>query len=161
VLIVLERGTTEAEQQAVLTALSDLGLEGRILGNLRKPLVHVLNRPTWKARKLLKMQRVETLLSTSGPRIRREGRRFYPYHFINWSSAFIVVMGLLVVMAGFFPPGVGVEIDPHAARVDVSPPWYLIAPLAIVSLAPAPWLGWLARAGCHLCCRLKFKLESV
>ena len=142
-ILVLERGTTEEEQQAVLAALRDLGLEGRILGNLRKPVVHVVNRPTWKARKLLSMDRVETLIPTSGPRIRREGRRFYPYHFINWSSAAIVVVGLLVVLTGFLPPGVGAEIDPHSPPVDVEPPWYLIAPLAVVRLAPERWMGWL------------------
>lgn len=143
-IIVLERGTTPEEEREVLDAMEELGLRGTLLDNLRKPVVHVTQGPTFRARRLTRLDRVETVLPTSGPRIRRQGRRFYPYHFINWSSAAFLMMGGLVLMAGFDPPGVGPEIDPHVPPPGVGAPWFFRAPLAFVRLFPWAWLGWLA-----------------
>jgi len=145
-IIVLERGTTEAEMSDVMRRLEDLGLRGRVLDNLRKPVIHIIDGPALRARKLLPLERVEAVLRTSGPRIRREGRGFYPYHFINWSTAGLIVTGLLVLMAGFVPPGVGGEIDPHAPPEHLAAPWYLRAPFAFVRVFPQPWIGWLVLA---------------
>jgi len=141
-IVVLERGTTAAERDEVLQRLEELGLQGRVLDNLRKPVVHVTEGPTFRARKLQKMERVEAILPTSGPRIRREGRRFYPYHFINWSTAGLIAIGLLVLAAGFAPPGVGDEVDALVPPETVHAPSYLRMPLAFVRLFPQPWIGW-------------------
>jgi quinol-cytochrome oxidoreductase complex cytochrome b subunit len=143
-IIVLERGTTEAERSDVMRRLEELGLRGRVLDNLRKPVIHIIDGPALRAHKLLALDRIEAVLRTSGPRIRREGRGFYPYHFINWSTAALIVTGLLVLVAGFAPPGVGEAIDAHAPPEHLGAPWYLRAPFAFVHAFPQPWLGWLA-----------------
>jgi len=145
-IVVLERGTTEAERKEVLQRLQELGLQACVLDNLRKPVLHITQGPTFRARKLTKMERVEAILPTSGPRIRREGRRFYPYHFINWSTAGLIVIGLLVLGAGFAPPGVGDEVDPLVPPESVQAPSYLRLPLAFVRLFPRPGFGWLVLA---------------
>ena len=143
-IIVLERGTTEGERVDVMQRMEELGLQGRLLDNLSKPVIHVTDGPALRASKLLPLERVETVLRTSGPRIRREGRGFYPYHFLNWSTVGLLVTGLLVILAGFAPPGVGDEIDTLSPPDSIQTTWYLRAPLAFVRVFPQHSLGSLA-----------------
>lgn len=147
-IVVLARGTTSEQAADVLAELESAGLRGRVIEGFDNPLIHLTEGPTRAARSVLGREVVEGLVPTSGPRIRSQGRRFYPYHFINWSSAALVLLGVLVVLAGFFPPGVGAEIDvQHPAQVDV--PWYLRAPVAMVRGFPdgLAWFGGLLLLG--------------
>ena len=144
-IIVLERGTTPEEERTLLAAVEKLGLEVNVLRGLGKPLLHVVDGSTRAARKLLRMERVEALIPTSGPRIRREGRRFYPYHFIDWCAAGLVLLGAVVALAGFLPPGLGAEVDPRLPPAALETPWYLRAPAALLDLIPGA-LGWLVLA---------------
>lgn len=152
-ILVLERGTRPDERQAVLAALEELGLEGTLLETLEKPLVHVTKGPTRKVRELLSMDRVEAIVPTSGPRIRREGRHFYPYHFIDCCSLALAALGVLVALAGFFPAGVGHAFDPRRPVPELELPWYLRAPAALVDLLPGGfgWLLLVLAAGALLC----------
>lgn len=148
-ILVLERGTTDDERDAVLADLEALGLSAQLLGGAEKPLVHITAGPTRLARKLIRRhERVEALVPTSGPRIRRQGRRLYPYHFLNWCAAALVLLGVLVLCAGYLPTGVGDDADVQAPLADVPTPWYLRAPARVLALAPegAAWGGWLAIA---------------
>ncbi|MBK8180936.1 MAG: hypothetical protein IPK67_18995 [Planctomycetes bacterium] len=106
-IIVLKRGTEPDQIAEVLREAQRRGLQCRALVAADKPVLHVLSGNTRRARKLLKLERVQALVATSGPRVRVEGRRFFPYHFLNWSSAALMLIATLVLLAGQFPPGVG------------------------------------------------------
>ena len=83
-------------------------------------------------------------MATSGPRLRRYGHRIYPYHFIRWSAAGILIFGLAVLLAGQFPPGTGAAIGLERPPVPHPWPWYLEAPRAWLHLFDARqrWVGW-------------------
>jgi quinol-cytochrome oxidoreductase complex cytochrome b subunit len=132
-IIVLERGASEAQAEEVLGELERLGLRGRRIGALDDPLIHVVEGRSRRARTLQDMDVVEGLVPTPGPRIRSRGRYFFPYHMINWISLVLVVLGILVALAGFFPPGVGEDIDRLGVAPAISLPWYLRAPHAFVT----------------------------
>jgi hypothetical protein len=123
-IIVLKRGT-EAEQVAeVVKEARRRGLEVHALTAGDKPVLHVVSGNTRRARKLLKLERVQALVPTSGPRVRRQGRRFFPYHFLNWSSAALMLLATLVLLAGQFPPGLGATPDSRAPVGALELPWY-------------------------------------
>jgi len=143
-IIVLARGTTEEQANEVIGALRGYGVMARLVRDGDEPLLHLFDGPTRSARSVLGFECVVGLLPTSGPRIRRQGRRFYPYHFINWSSAVLLMLGLLVVMSGFLPPGGTLEINEQATLTELETPWYLRAPtnfFALFAGRPA-WIGW-------------------
>lgn len=148
-IVVLRRGASEAEVLHVEREMERRGLSGRRLQVGDQPAVHVIAGPTRQARRLLRLVQVEGLVPTSGPRLRAEGRRFYPYHFVVQSAACVVLLGALVMLAGFLPAGMGGPIDPHAAPAEIFDPWYARAPLAFVALFPpeSAWLAWLVLLG--------------
>jgi quinol-cytochrome oxidoreductase complex cytochrome b subunit len=145
VILVLKPGIDQQELDEVLRELSRLGIESRVLRAGSKPLVHLVSGPTRRARRLLALEQVEALVPTSGPRVRSSGRRFYPYHFVNLSAACLLLLGLLVLLAGNHPPGLGDAIDPQHPPAEIPYPWYVRAPLSFVALFPHSWawLGWL------------------
>jgi len=147
-ILVLESGSTEAQIEEVRQLLVERGLEVRVLTAAGKPVIHVLAGDTRRARKLLKHERVEALVPTSGPRVRREGRRFWPYHFIRWSALSVAMVGALVLMAGQLPPGIGGPVDPRVPPTDLDQPWYMRFSLDFVGLFPESlaWAGWLLLA---------------
>lgn len=144
-IVVLKPGTSREEIDEVVAALAHRGVETRVITSGGKPVVHLLSGSTRKARKLLKLDQVEAIVPTSGPRVRVEGRRFYPYYLVHLAATTVLVLGALVVFAGHFPPGLGDPIDPHRAPGALDWPWYVRAPMAFVALFPttAAWLGWL------------------
>ena len=144
-IVVLRRGASEAEILEVEREMERRGMSGRRLQLADQAAVHVIAGPTRQSRKLLRLDQVEGLMPTSGPRLRAEGRRFYPYHFVVQCAACIVLLGALVVLAGFFPAGMGGPIDPRTLPVRISDPWYARATIAFVALFPpgSAWLAWL------------------
>lgn len=144
-IVVLRPGTTAEEVAEVLRQLERRGIEGRVLETREKPLVHLVSGSTRRARGLLKLEQVEAIVPTSGPRLREQGRRFYPYYFIHLSALCLVLLAALVLLAGHHPPGLGDEVDTQHAPAELSYPWYVRAPMAFVALFPsgAAWLGWL------------------
>jgi quinol-cytochrome oxidoreductase complex cytochrome b subunit len=147
-IIVLERGAPPEQIQAVVDALQRRGLELRRLDHEGRALLHVVSGAPARARKVRRMEGVEALVPTSGPRYRREGQHFYPHHVIRWSALAMVLLGLLTFLAGQWPPGIGAPIDVQAPPPHPVVPWYARAPLAFVALFPAhlTWLGWLVFA---------------
>lgn len=143
-ILVLRSGSSDAEVAEVLLALQRRGIEGRVMPSSDGPLVHLVSGPTRGARKLLKLEQVEALVPTSGPRVRAQGRRFYPYHFVQLAAAAVVTIGVLVLLAGHRPPGIGAPIDAQHPPAELSWSWYLRAPLSFVALFPEgqAWLGW-------------------
>ncbi len=141
-ILVLDKAAEKQGIAKVLEELHALGLEGRLLESGDKPLIHVTRGQTKRARKLLGMEAVQAIVPTSGPRIRRHGRRFYPYHFIGWSAAALVLSGVLVFLSGQWPPGLGETVDSLAApqAAEAALPWFLRAPVEIVERMGA--LGW-------------------
>jgi len=151
-ILVLERSTSDAHVDEIRQELEQRGLEVRVLRAGGKPVIHVVAGDTRRARKLLTHERVEALVPTSGPRVRRQGRRFWPYHFIRWSALSIVVIAALVLLAGQLPPGIGAAVDPTRPPDDLDQPWYLRFSLRLLELFPASmtWLGWLILVGLAL-----------
>ncbi|MBI5432324.1 MAG: hypothetical protein HZA52_05805 [Planctomycetes bacterium] len=143
-IVVLRLGATPPEVEEVERELALRGLETRKVESGGRMLLHIIAGPTRRARPVVKLEQVEALVPTSGPRVRREGRRFYPYHFVNWSAFSVALLGVLVFLAGMFPTGIGQEIDPRSAPAELPTPWYLRAPLMFVALFPESlaWLGW-------------------
>ncbi len=138
-IIVLERGIDEGRARAILSDLEELGLSGAVLEAEDRRVIHVTAGPARLARKLLGRSGIEALVPTSGPRVRRFGRRLFPYYAL-WYSAFLVLaVGVLVFLAGALPPGLGDPVDLRHAPPPAEFPWYVRAPLAIVALFPSGW----------------------
>jgi quinol-cytochrome oxidoreductase complex cytochrome b subunit len=135
-IIVLTPGATTEQAERVIEHLRGFGARARLIEGHDEPLIHIYEGPTRAARSVLRFDGVVGLVPTSGPRIRREGRRFYPYHFINWTSAVLLLLGVLVVLAGFLPPGGGREIDLDSGVGQLDLPWYLRAPQGFLALFP-------------------------
>jgi len=136
-ILVLERGTSEEELRAVLARLGSLALSGSVLRPGERVLVHVTGGDTRRARRLLALPAVQALVPTSGPRVRQEGRRFYPYHALRLGAAALLGLGLLTALAGFLPPGLG---RPLLAGEPLPPPvwpWYLLPLRGFLALMPA------------------------
>jgi len=149
VILVLQHSATEEQLAEILEEVEHAGLQGRLLRSDDTPLIHIVSGPTRRARRLLRLEQVQALLPTSGPRVRRFGRRFYPYHFIRWCAACIALLGLLVFFAGYLPPGTGVEIDTRGAPAGLAMTWYAEGTLAILdTFSPErTWVGWLLLLG--------------
>ncbi len=142
-IVVLARGTESGEAEAVLERLRADGLEGRLVRAGSRSLIHVLRGPSRRARRLSSDARVVAIVPTSGPRVRREGRRFYPYHALRMGAGGLVLLGLLVGLAGFFPPLAGSEPGALAAPSRALWPWYLAPLRGLYELLPAD-PAWLA-----------------
>lgn len=143
-IVVLERGTQPEQVAEVVAALEKRGLKVAQVRAGGKPVLHVVEGNSKRARRVLALDEVEGLVPTSGPRIRREGKRFFPYYFIQWTALGMVMLGVLAGLAGQFPPGIGVPVDVRNAPAELEQPWYLRAPLAFLALFPRElvWLGW-------------------
>ena len=144
-ILVLRPGASADETAEVLRALEQRGCEGRLVQTGTNPVVHVIRGRTRRARKLRSLAQVLEVVPTSGPRVRREGWRFYPHHFVQWSAFGVALLGVLVFLAGHLPTGLGAEVDYRRPPESVAQPWYLAAPLAFVGLFPhaLAWLAWL------------------
>lgn len=146
-ILVLDSNAGSEQVGAVLARMGELGLEGRELHLGERTFVHVISGPTPRARRLLKERLVLGLVPTSGPRVRREGRRFFPYHTLRLGGWMTLLVGAWIVVAGFFPPGAGQRLLPgqEAPAVDAWP-WYLLPFRAVLHLLPhePAWMGPLA-----------------
>lgn len=143
-IIILERGARPEQVQEVVELLRSEGLEVRCVRAAGKPALHVLGGETRRARKALAHDCVEGVLATSGPRIRREGHRFYPHHALHWFAIWMVVVAVLVLLAGQLPPGVGRAIDLQTVPAHIEVPWYGRAATGFLGLFPqsASWAAW-------------------
>lgn len=162
-IVVLDRGATQDDVAEVLDELAALGLEGRVLRTTERSLVHVSRGSTRLARRLARMERVTGLVPTSGPRVRREGRRFYPYHFVTWCAVAFLAMGALVALAGFLPPGLGDAVDPRAPAPAGFEPWYLRGLQRAAAAFPAgsAWMVWPAALAALVLLYLMPRLERA
>lgn len=142
-IVLLERGLGRDQVERVLARMHALGLEGAALEVGSQRLIHVTGGHTRRARHLLAEPVVRAVVPTSGPRVRREGRRFYPFHALCSSAMGLVLLGVLVLLAGFFPPGVSGALAPGEEPPAPLWPWYLAPLRGVLALAPQSpaWLG--------------------
>lgn len=125
-ILILGHGAGEPEVLATLARMAELGLAGRPLRQGERTFVHVTAGPTSRVKLLLAEGLVEGLVPTSGPRVRREGRRFHPYHSLHLGAWLILIVGGLFVLAGAFPRGVGLRPLPGQPPLELAAwPWYL------------------------------------
>lgn len=142
-IVLLERGAGREELERVLARMRALGLEGTPLEVGSQRLVHVTRGRTRRARHLLAEPGVRAVVPTSGPRVRREGRRFYPFHALCSVAMGLVLLGALVWLAGFFPPGVSAAVTAGEPVPAPHWPWYLAPMRGVLALAPdrPAWIG--------------------
>ncbi len=145
-MIIFERGATTEQVHAVAEELRTQGVETRCVRAAGKPVLHVLGGRVSSPGSVLDHDAVEGIVATSGPRVRREGHRFYPYHALQWFALGIVVVAMLVLLAGQFPPGIGIAIDLQTPPSQVVVPWYGRAATGFLALFPQSlsWLAWTA-----------------
>jgi hypothetical protein len=148
-IVVLERGASPEQVEEVASKLRARGLQVRALRAGGKPVLHVTAGVGRKAHKVLRDDPVEGLVAMDGPRIRREGHRLFPFHVLNWSAWWILVLGAIVLLAGQFPTGVGRLIDLRNPPSEAHVPWFARAPMAFLSLFPhsLAWLAWTVMLG--------------
>ena len=140
-IVLLARDTSEEQLAEILAEMEEAGLAARVLNRSGKPMIHVLSGPTPRVRGLLRNEQVRALLPTSGPRVQKHGRRFYPVHFINWSAACLLLLGCLILLASYLPPGTGGAIDVEHRPEVIRLPWYGRAPVALLDRLPEGWAG--------------------
>lgn len=140
-IVVLDHDATVADVDEVVAALKARGLETRVVRSGGRTLLHVVAGPTRRARAVQDFEQVAALMPTSGPRIRRTGQRLFPYHFLQWSAVAIALLGVLVFLAGTFPPGIGEAVDVEKPPEVLELPVYVRALAGLLSALPAP-LAW-------------------
>lgn len=142
-IVLLEPGASREVRARVLARLQALGLAGVELELGARCLIHVTHGHTRRARHLLGEPGVQALVPTSGPRVRRAGRRFYPFHSLCSGASGLVLLGALVLLAGFFPPGVAGVLAPGETAPAPHWPWYLAPARGLLRWVPdgPAWLG--------------------
>lgn len=142
-ILLLQPAASAADVERVLGRLRELELAGAPLAVGPMRLVHVTSGDTRRARRLVSDPLVQAVVPTSGPRVRREGRRFWPYHALCTAAVSLVLLGVLVLLAGFLPPGVSGTIAPGEAAPAARWPWYLAPARGLLARVPhePAWLG--------------------
>lgn len=142
-IVLLERGADRDEVDGILERMRALGLAGAVLEVGSWRLIHLTQGNTRRARRLLSVPGVQAIVPTSGPRVRRDGRRFYPFHALCSGAVGLVLVGLLVFLAGFFPPGVSEALAPGATPPSPAWPWFLAPARGVLALVPERplWIG--------------------
>jgi DAHP synthetase family protein len=148
-IIVLKHGTEAGDVAEVAAEAERAGLTCRVLTASDRPVLHVVRGETRRARRLLANEHVQALVATSGPRVRHEGRRFFPYHVLNWCSATLLLLAAIVLLAGQLPPGLGPAPDPRAPSPPLVLPWWIAWAARAFAGRPA-WLAPLLFAGAFL-----------
>ena len=69
------------------------------------------------------------------------GRPFYPYHFINWCIAALLLVAVLALLSGFLPPGLGQSIDLEHPPALLAPEWYFRGLDQFLGMFPDRWVG--------------------
>ena len=73
---------------------------------------------------------------------KEKGMPFFPNAFYRDLAIWLVVLGVLVTFAVFFPPEIGVKADPLApAPENVKPEWYFLFLMQTLKLFPGTILG--------------------
>ena len=145
-IVVMEPGAAPEQISAVISDLERRGLGVERIDGETCALLHVTSGRSRRARRVLGMEGVAALVPTSGPRYRRVGMPFYPHVLLRWCSVAIVVLGFLTLLAGHFPPGIGLPVDVQHPPATLEVPWYARPLFAWVDLFPPAlaWLGWLS-----------------
>jgi quinol-cytochrome oxidoreductase complex cytochrome b subunit len=160
-LLELETDSTEEQADEILGRLQKMGYEGRLLRDGSRLLVHIVDQYGGSSRAIRGIPGVAAARRTP-----RSLRPFYPYHVINWSIISLGLLTVLVLLAGWLPPGLGPNVDLQAPPPGLGPPWYFrgldqfllffpeaLAPLAVLA-ATLFWvvlfaLPWLDRSAGH------------
>ena len=70
-----------------------------------------------------------------------KGPRFWPNHITNELASAICFMGVIVLLAGFFPKGLHPPADPFTTPDHIKPEWYFLALYQVLKLAPKEFMG--------------------
>ncbi|HES57854.1 MAG TPA: cytochrome b subunit of the bc complex [Firmicutes bacterium] len=75
------------------------------------------------------------------PGERGRGPRFWPNHIANEMASAICFMGLIVLLAGFFPKGLHPPADPFTTPEHIKPEWYFLALYQVLKIVPKTLMG--------------------
>lgn len=70
-----------------------------------------------------------------------KGPVFIPTHILNEAIVAIVVMGIIIILAGYFPFGLGSPADPFKTPEHIKPEWYFLPVYQLLKLIPEKLLG--------------------
>jgi quinol-cytochrome oxidoreductase complex cytochrome b subunit len=156
-ILLMRKGSTGAQAGAVLRKLEASGLKARVLRGSGRPLIHVLSKDAELSGDILRSDGLETILWPGG---RRAMRPFYPYHFINWCIAALLLLCALALLAAFLPPGLGPQADLERPPRSLEPPWFFRGLDQFLSMFP-PGLSWLGTAAAILFWVVLFLLPGI
>ena len=69
------------------------------------------------------------------------GPRFWPNHIVSEMASAIAFLGLVVLLAGFFPKGLHPPADPFTTPDHIKPEWYFLALYQILKIVPKEFMG--------------------
>jgi hypothetical protein len=159
-ILVLRKGASDAQAEALLRRLEQAGQRGRLLHGSGRLLIHVVSGASELPEDLFHAAALETVLQPGGGRPGHLARPFYPYHFINWCIAGLGLLCLLALLAAFLPPGLGLPVELEHPPATIAPPWFFRGLEQFLGLFP-PGLSWLAAALAVLVWAVLFLLPAL
>lgn len=79
------------------------------------------------------------------PELQKGGVTTFRDHLYGMAILTVIMFGVLATLAVMLPFRFGAAADPYSTPAGVRPPWYMLAPYAVIEHGPGP--GWLLGAG--------------
>jgi quinol-cytochrome oxidoreductase complex cytochrome b subunit len=137
-LVIFKEGTTEEEVQRVSGMMKAAGIESHVMVGLRKIVIHARTSDVDLLAPFQSYAIVEGLVPIKGEDQEEEGYPFFPRQFFTNIIVMILALGFLVLLAGYFPAGLGEPYDPIQPAPQVGAEWYLVAIEKFLEVIPLP-----------------------
>ena len=86
-------------------------------------------------------------LSTAPAHGEAGNKPLYPDHLLNLMTVLLLLFGVLLALAVWFPAHFEAPADPFSSPADIRPPWYLLPAYGVIELLPAGVGGWVLFIG--------------
>ena len=139
-LVVFREGTTEEEAQKICGMMKAAGIESRLVVGLRKIVVHARTNDVDLLAPFQAYTIVEGLVPIEGEGEATEGYPFFPRQFFTNIIVMLFALGVLILLAGYFPAGLGTRHDPIEPTRDIGAEWYLLPVQKFLDVVPEPLL---------------------
>ncbi len=125
-LVVFREGTVENEARRVARMMEAAGISCDVVVGLRKIVIHARTEDAELLAPFQNHPGIESMLPLSGSADSAEGYPFFPRQFFTNLMVMILVLGALVLLAGYLPAGLGARHDPLFAPAATNVEWYLL-----------------------------------
>lgn len=139
-ILVLRHDTTTAQLEELQQKAEALNLEFNTLKREGRTVLHLSSGLTSQVCKLERLDCVEGVVRLTVPDADLRPRAFFPYHMTRWIAGSTLVLGLLVLLTGLYPPGLGGPVDLSSSG-EVIAPWYFRALDSVRELFPEEQAG--------------------